>query len=700
MKNIINLSIALLLLVSTTISGQISDEEIRKFEVGTKYEIETYAENGVLKRKADNAIVQRLNINQKVQGKTPEEMALNYIKSIWSELKFTSAFDQNLVLQKVNKMNSGSVVRYRQYYEGIRVDRNEIVIKINNQNLVRSLQNSTVPIKKGLNIKPKVTEEEAVSTIKRHLQLYKEPLFQKAELVIHIVNLRPILCWEVNMIPNISTHADWQCFVNSENGEIVEARDISCHVDGTGNIFNPSPTNTANVPYGTGGFADNNDDTNNELDAELGGITLLDIEGNAGMFKLKGPFAEITDFQAPSNGLFEQNSSDFSFTRDNEAFEAVMCYYHIDNSMRYINNELGIQVSPVQYTGGVRFDPHAGGFGASFSSSAGTVRFGDGNAGDVDAAEDAVIVLHELGHGIHNWQTGNNHSRNEGLSEGLSDFWGISGTRDCGSSNGYNEWESEFHEVMQWGLMPSIAPQARTTDYTADYCTAIGGQSDNHTSGQWMSTALMRIYSDLGKFKTDQLVIETMPLLISDGTTFGGVNLQETGAFLFQTAIDLNYSDNDLCIIYRHLDDVLCISQPPASVQAPTGNMGNVYMKDTQCDNGDEVNPDNGPMWLSEDIWVRHEDDGSLEHQNPEYKLNSPNYVYVRIRGIGCEQLAGATLQLYFSKASTGLAWPTTWNDFFLMGPNGPVLAGDEITTAPISIPAIEPGEEWITKVE
>ena len=699
MKSLFKIALSILMMHFTCLAFSQRQEELRKFEINRQKEVETVKTDGVLKRKSDGAVLHISGISERISGNTPEEIAKNYLTRKWSDLGFTSLPEQDVRIDEVKQLNSGTVVRFRQYYQGLRVDKNEVILKLNRRNFVRSLQNSTVPIGTRLSIKPKKTEGEAASAVKKHLTLREEPSFLKTELMVHIVNLHPVLCWQINLVPKVAS-ADWECFVDASTGKIVEIRNTLCSIDGTGNVFNPTPTYSAGVPYGTGNFLDNNDATNSDLDGEMVSVTLRDIEDLGGMFRLNGPYASVF----PANS-FDQPTSNFNFTRDQEGFEATMCYYYLDKSMRYINEDVGISVTPAEYTGGVRYDPIVPGqINAFFFPSTGQLTFGDGvdnnpdppDLTSVDAGEDAFIISHELGHGIHHWLTGENNGNTEGLTEGLADYWGATETRDCGDANVYDEWQEEYHATFHWGLMPAIdiLNVERTTNFTQDYCTNIGGQPNSHASGQWISTALVRIFSDLGKFKTDQLLLETMPLLTTS------VNLQQAGAFLFQTAEDLNYSKNDLCIIYSHLDAVLCISQPPASVAAPTGNLGNVYMKDTQCDNGEEVNPDNGPMWLSEDIWVRHDKDGGLEHQNPEFKQNSPNWVYVRIRGIGCNELNNAQLRLYFSKASTGLTWPTMWDNFYLMGPNGLVLAGDEITTTPIDIPVIEPGEEWITAIE
>src|SRR5687767_9751112 len=124
-----------------------------------------------------------------------------------------------------------------------------------------------------------------------------------------------------------------------------------------------------------------------------------------------------------------------------------------------------------------------------------------------------------------------------------------------------------------------------------------------------------------------------------------------------------------------------------------------LYIKDTPADTGVEPNPDAGPMYVSEDIWVRTSPDpghlpyafpeGSppwvpLAHQNPEYrdpKYSVPNYVYVRVRNRGSTASTGTErLRVYWAKASTGLAWPAQWVDYLAAncGPNK--LYGIELT--------------------
>jgi len=100
-----------------------------------------------------------------------------------------------------------------------------------------------------------------------------------------------------------------------------------------------------------------------------------------------------------------------------------------------------------------------------------------------------------------------------------------------------------------------------------------------------------------------------------------------------------------------------------------------LYMKDNQFvveyyrDRGEEPNIDDGPMWVSKDIWVRNQDDGVLNQtqQNPEY--GQENFIYVRVRNRGYQNSLGSEqLKLYWAKANTALTWPNHWNGTMTVG--------------------------------
>ncbi len=135
-----------------------------------------------------------------------------------------------------------------------------------------------------------------------------------------------------------------------------------------------------------------------------------------------------------------------------------------------------------------------------------------------------------------------------------------------------------------------------------------------------------------------------------------------------------------------------------------------LYIAATNEDIGEEpyMESTGNLIYLSPEIWVRNnqdvigsdgrytEEDNPLRHENPEAGQN--NYIYVRIRNIGCQQTQAGevNLRVYYSKASTGLQWSTHWVNYMVGG----ITYGDEITATPVSIPAIDPGEQYVAEIQ
>lgn len=143
-----------------------------------------------------------------------------------------------------------------------------------------------------------------------------------------------------------------------------------------------------------------NDATNASLDAARSLVALPDITFSNGVYSLKSKYVQVADFESPSTGLFTQASPDFLFNRNDQGFEAVNAFYHLDRSMAYINETLGINCKSTLNNGILLFDPHglSGDDNSHFIPSSQRLAFGEGC---LDDAEDADVVLHEFGHAIH-----------------------------------------------------------------------------------------------------------------------------------------------------------------------------------------------------------------------------------------------------------------------------------------------------------
>ena len=495
------------------------------------------------------------NIKHKVNVGTPESMAKQYLQDAKNTLGLSQNDINNLKLHSSNTSLSGITVRLRQFLSNLPINKSEITVSINNSNEVTYVMNG---LDYNINIKnftPSLTIENAKQIAYNHLNINGIKSFEKQELFIYSSDVTK-LAYRINVMAH-GLIGEWEVFVDAKSGEIFKAEDISYYcfngdenetpelrsisstlATGTGNVFNPDPLSSATVAYGTGGYTDNNDANSADLTSQTMSVTLLDIDNTGANYQLKGPYAEVVDSEAPFNGLYVQASSDFSYQRFDDAFEAVSVYYHIDASMRYINTTLGITLMPYQYAGGVRVDPHglSGSDNSYYLPGIGELAFGEGC---VDDAEDSDVVHHELGHGIHDWLTSGGASSAEGLGEGSGDYWAQSYNRSLGY---WSSTDAAYNYMFNWDGHNECWG-GRTTDYGASYPGGLVGQI--HTDGQIWATCLMKIYDIIGKAQTDKIFLEGL------GMTNGSSSQNDAAVAAYNAAISMGYPTSEIITIYN-----------------------------------------------------------------------------------------------------------------------------------------------------
>lgn len=452
----------------------------------------------------------------------------------------------DLKMNFVKKGSSGETLRFQQTINNVPVFQSEIIVHYNNDG--KLTYTSSENLKKSVaDIDTNATVSASDAIQKAHVAAKSkgEITLEESKLFVYQTEETGTKLVYRVLTKSFDSTGTWETIVDAKTGEVISVTDIASYyhsgeepkpakknqknasaptaalVTGSAYIFNPDPLSKAGVAYG-GQYVDNNDATNASLDAARTLVTIPEVELLAGVYKLKGSYAEIRDIEAPSTGLFTQATNQFLFNRNEQGFEAANAYWHVDNSLRYINNTLGIPCKPLTNGGILQFDPHGlGGDDNSYYSN-GQLVFGEGC---VDDAEDADVVLHELGHGIHDWLTNGNLSQVQGLSEGCGDYWAQSYSRSL------NQWPSSapaYNWMFSWdGHNECWA--GRITNYTVLY----PGSGAIHTRGQIWASALMRIYDRIGKDKTDRAFLEG--LAMTGSTT----NQQQAAIAVRQAALDM-----------------------------------------------------------------------------------------------------------------------------------------------------------------
>ncbi|MCB9233270.1 MAG: PepSY domain-containing protein [Bacteroidia bacterium] len=494
------------------------------------------------------------------QGADPQARALQFLQSRQQLFQWLPTFPQDLQLSHSRTSPAGTGLRFAQYYKGIPVYQAEIVVQLDLLNRVTWVANTYKTRLGDLETNPIISEKQALDLARTHISMQDTPYLQTSQLMVYARHDLADLVYQV-VIGSGNPLGEWEILVDAQNGTILKCASLAYHASpdghhdlsglvgnpyplfqaqsilqaqatGTGVAFDTDPLATANATYG-GNYVDNNDASNAQLQAEVQAVTLNNITFSGGNHSLVGPYAEIRDFEAPNRGLFAQASSNFNFNRNANGFEAVNCYYHIDQSMRYINLTLGISCMPFSYSGGVRYDPHGlnGADNSHFLGGSSQIAFGEGG---VDDAEDSDVILHELGHGIHYWITGGSLSQVNGLSEGSGDYWAASYKRSLGN---WTSGDAPYQWVFGWdGHNPFWG--GRITNYGASYPGGLVGQI--HTDGQIWSTCMMKIWDAIGKTQTDRAFLEGLALTNSSSSQFDA-------ALAVQTAsINMGYPPNEI----------------------------------------------------------------------------------------------------------------------------------------------------------
>ncbi|MEM9555331.1 MAG: peptidase [Acidobacteriota bacterium] len=441
---------------------------------------------------------------------------------------------------------SATVVRLRQQVDGVPVYGAELVVAITARGRVSSVTSTYAPNAQAAPAVAAISSDAALDAARAYFAAtpdFANETLSEPSLVIYTDSGFPRLAWRT-LTEGYGLTGDWELLVDASTGEVFRVDDRKVYVDGTGVVFTPDPLSSATATYGDPGFVDGSDADTPQLAGETQVVTLHDITENAGTFSLTGPWAEVTDHDSPFKGLFTQASSDWTGNRTDDSFEAANGYFHIDAYMRYLNDTLGINVRPYQYATGVRFDPSgAGGADNSFySTGTGRLTFGEGG---VDDAEDADVLIHELGHGLHDWITSGGLSQAQGLSEGVGDFAAVSYSR--GFPGQWTDVDPQFNWVFSWdGHNPFW--NGRRTDWndTRDYPGDLVGQI--HTDGQFWASCNIDIVEAIGRDAGETAHWEGL------ARTGGGTNQEAAAQAVLDAAADLGFSASDVMTMWTIYD--------------------------------------------------------------------------------------------------------------------------------------------------
>jgi Thrombospondin type 3 repeat/Fungalysin metallopeptidase (M36)/Fungalysin/Thermolysin Propeptide Motif len=381
------------------------------------------------------------------------------------------------------------------------------------------------------------------------------------------------LVWRV-VLPSLDPLASFEVLVDARTGDVVRIRDLLARATGSATLFDPNPIER----HGSrSGLADGGDSDSGLLTSLRTPMSLPRLSDSnpcsESPFTLRGQWAlaqlETSASCAPGN--------DFSsVTRQDDRFEALMAYAHVDRVQAYLQglgfsnaaNRQQVLLANFSLPGEPDMD------NSFFDPASKVIAFGPGGTDD---GEDADVIVHEYGHAIQDDQIpGFGSSGQTGaVGEGFADYLAASISATFTPAP---DFDACLGEWAAFGFAPPLECVRRTDgDPTVAQVMGFPCFGEIHCAGEAWSSALWDVRAQLGGPATDRMVIQShfsltpdadfhaasRALLAADAALNGGANQ----AFLRQLLVSRGLLDAE------RLDDAPADAVPLAVPGQVSGNL-------------------------------------------------------------------------------------------------------------------------------
>ncbi|HDR9512127.1 peptidase [Burkholderia cepacia] len=448
-----------------------------------------------------------------------------------------------------------SVVRFEKIIDDLPIYGGDIAITVLNEGRVLYTANQSI--------------QKLDASLVKHRPVDRQQALDRARAYLGSTTLKPVAArlvafidadgahpaWKIQLVQRGQPSGDWELLVDAVSGDVLRAEDRALRTRARGLVFNPDPLSSSRSHYGAAGLVDDADRNTPQLTrAQFPAIFPAGKEN--GHHQLAGPYAVCTDFEPPYDSACPiAKTSMLYFDRSHVSFEAVNAYYHLTSYLDYVNRTLGVKAAPYQYAGGLQFDPHGldGADNSHYIPSTGQLAFGQGG---VDDAEDADVIVHELGHALHDWLTEGRLSNAEGLSEGLGDYLAAGYSRDM------NQWQPsdpQYHWVMNWDGHNEFWAGRVTNWHLGRRYQEDVRRASLHEAGQYWSSCNLAARDAIGGVAMDRAVLKGIAMTHSDS------NQREAAQAVVSAAVAMRYPQAHINALL-HAYNVTCSYR----VEAPT----------------------------------------------------------------------------------------------------------------------------------
>lgn len=433
----------------------------------------------------------------KPQKGTPRQIAERFLMENSGVLKIGNV-RKEFTYDKTAESLATFTVLFQQYFEGTPIHGGWIAVHIDRKGRVFMVKNDTVPVFK---LEKKVkAKKAALLPAARIVEIAKKKAQEYGELETAINKEKMIYAlkgnfrraWKVKFGTR-NPAASWILFIDAASGHVFDERNVLRKIDGAGFVFRPNPVVTLNRDD----VLDLKDKSQEVFRKAYKKVVLKDLQPGG---TLKGRYVDTT-----KTAQYARSADNaFLFDREDDRFEEVMAYYHIDSLQRYIQS-LGFSSSKSILDRTIRVNCHGTPDDQSFydpSPGRHDLTFGDGG---VDDAEDAEVILHEYGHAIQDAIIPGFGQVNEGraMGEGFGDYIGA-------SFFARYKTKPRKVKVAEWdakGYAGGPQECLRRLDSPKRYPEHMEGEE--HADGEIWSACLWKVRKLLGAKKADTVILES-----------------------------------------------------------------------------------------------------------------------------------------------------------------------------------------------
>jgi len=421
----------------------------------------------------------------------PRRIAADFLRANAALLKLEGIARQLAVKRVVESLGAWHVIA-QQSHLGLRIHRAYVTVHVGRDRRVYLAKNRAVPLehlpeRTGFRVAREAARRRALQAVGARAAEVRDLGAERVWFPLR-EGLRP--SWKVRL-HRLRPREEWIVYVDGANGRLLSKYDNLSKAAGTAQVFDPNPV----VALGDWRALLRNGRPVRPPDAAYARLPIQDFAASG---LLDGP--RVTT--RPTAKRVKAPGGQFLFKSTQHGFEEVMVYFHLDRAIRYLES-LGYAGARAVFKKPLPADARGTADDNSwYSPGLRQLTFGTGG---VDDAEDAEILLHELGHAIQDaiCPDFGQSEQAAAMGEGFGDYFAAS----FFAARKPRAWQPV---VMSWDAVAAGGdpPGLRRLDETITF-ESFDPRGDEHVNGLIWSATLWDVWKAVGREVADRIVVES-----------------------------------------------------------------------------------------------------------------------------------------------------------------------------------------------